>query len=192
MQKKQVNLKKTQDDDDMEMGWCEGTPPERPYDECWNYDAWLYESDNEKCNIMWEDWDIHCDDCSDVGCSEVSEAVELLGWWDWLDAEEDWQDEYWVDEDDEDFFAEVDNWDYWLNMKKKGAKTHQIKKVLRTKKMTRKNIALLSAAQAQAPQEESTNYSGAVIGASVAVLGAAAAIFAAKKCNKKDNDFERQ
>ena len=97
-----------------------------------------------------------------------------------------------MDEDDEDFFAEVDMWDDWLlNMKKKGAKTHQIKKVLRTRK-ARKNIALLSAAQAEAPQEESTNYSGAVIGASVAVLGAAAAIFAAKKCNKKDNDFERQ
>ena len=49
------------------------------------------------------------------------------------------------------------------------------------------------ALQAEAPQEvdDSANYSGAIIGTSVAVLGAAAAIFAARRCNKKDNDFER-
>ena len=64
-------MKKTQDDD-MELGWCEGTKPERPYDECWNFDAWIYQSDNEECNVMWEEWDVHCDDCSDMACSEVS------------------------------------------------------------------------------------------------------------------------
>ena len=46
------------------------TQPERPiYDgECWNYDAWFYESDNEGCNFMWEDWDdyCHCTDYNDV------------------------------------------------------------------------------------------------------------------------------
>lgn len=55
------------------------------------------------------------------------------------------------------------------------------------------NIALLGAAQAvEAPQvEESQDYTGAIVGTSMAVLGAAAAIFAIRRCTKKDNDFER-
>ena len=51
------------------------------------------------------------------------------------------------------------------------------------------NLALLGAA-AQ-PQEEAADHSGAIIGTSLAVFGAAAAIFAARRCQKKDNDFER-
>ena len=56
--------------------------------------------------------------------------------------------------------------------------------------MVKRVQALL--ADAEAPQEEeSFNYSGA-IGASVAVLGAAAALIAARRCSKRDeSDFER-
>ena len=57
--------------------------------------------------------------------------------------------------------------------------------------MMQEKIALLGAAQAP-QEEESNNYSGAIIGASVAVLGTAAAIFAARRCNKNNDDFERQ
>ena len=52
--------------------------------------------------------------------------------------------------------------------------------------------ALLGASQTPQEANESFNYSGAIIGASVAALGTAAAIIATKHCNKKDNDFERQ
>ena len=57
--------------------------------------------------------------------------------------------------------------------------------------MKEQETALL--ADAQAPQEEEAfNYSGAIVGTSVAVLGAAAAIIAARRCSKRDeNDFER-
>ena len=47
---------------------------------------------------------------------------------------------------------------------------------------------------AQTPDEvdESVDYSGAIIGTSVAVLGAAAALFAVRRCSKKEDGFERQ
>ena len=51
------------------------------------------------------------------------------------------------------------------------------------------NLVLLGAT-AQ-PQEEAADHSGAIIGTSLAIFGAAAAIFAARRCQKKDNDFER-
>ena len=47
-------------------------------------------------------------------------------------------------------------------------------------------------ALADAPEAEESNYSGAIIGTSVAVLGAAAAIFAARRCKKDSDHFERQ
>ena len=47
-------------------------------------------------------------------------------------------------------------------------------------------------ALADAPEVEESNYSGAIIGTSVAVLGAAAAIFAARRCKKDADHFERQ
>ena len=53
-------------------------------------------------------------------------------------------------------------------------------------------IALLNAAQGPQEVDDSVNYSGAIIGTSIAVLGAAAALFAIRRCNKKDNDFARQ
>ena len=52
--------------------------------------------------------------------------------------------------------------------------------------------ALLGASQTPQEANESFNYSGAIIGASVAALGTAAAIIATKRCNKIDNDFDRQ
>ena len=54
------------------------------------------------------------------------------------------------------------------------------------------DIALLSDADAAQEADESGNYSEAIIGTSVAVLGTAAAIFAARRCTKDDNHFERQ
>ena len=53
-----------------------------------------------------------------------------------------------------------------------------------------KSIALLGASQTPQEADESFSYSGAIIGASVAVLGTAAAIIAARSCNKKDYNFE--
>ena len=71
------------------------------------------------------------------------------------------------------------------------------KKLLRARVTTNKydekvqNIALLGAAQ-ETEVEEGSDYQGAIVGTSLAVLGAAAAIFAARRCQKKDvNDFER-
>ena len=54
------------------------------------------------------------------------------------------------------------------------------------------SLALLSSPQAPQVVDESVNYSGAIIGSSIAVLGAAAALYAFRRCAKKDNDFERQ
>ena len=50
------------------------------------------------------------------------------------------------------------------------------------------HTVLLEEAQA----EDESNYSGAIVGTSVAVLGAAAAFFAVRRCKKDGDHFERQ
>ena len=67
------------------------------------------------------------------------------------------------------------------------------KQMIKVNAKRAETLALLSATKtAQETADESGNYSKAIIGTSIALLGPAAAIFAARRCTKKDNDFERQ
>ena len=138
--------------------------PDGQYGHCWNYDAWMYDSDDTDCNNLWDAWDDYCwNEGYPKVCVDVEDQVD----------------------NDPDFFDF-----YQLTMKKKlsvGFITKEIKQMIKAEK-----IALLDAAQDPQEVDESFNYSGAIIGTSIAVLGAAAATFAVRRCNKKDNDFERQ
>ena len=53
------------------------------------------------------------------------------------------------------------------------------------------NIALLRDAQEATAQEEGFGNAGVIAGASVAVLGAAAALIAIRGCKKQGDNFER-
>ena len=74
----------------------------------------------------------------------------------------------------------------------RGVNPTLFKQMIKVNAKRAETLALLSATQTAQETDESGNYSGAIIGTSIAVLGAAAAIFAARRCTKKDNDFERQ
>ena len=77
-------------------------------------------------------------------------------------------------------------------LKSRQVKPAAYKKMLRSQMVAKpETVALLGAAQAQEQVDDSVN-SGAIIGTSLAVFGAAAAIYAIRRNMKKDNDFERQ
>ena len=66
------------------------------------------------------------------------------------------------------------------------------KQMIKVNAKRAEKLALLSATQTDQETDESGNFTRAIIGTSIAVLGAATVIFATKRCTKKDNDFERQ
>ena len=75
-------------------------------------------------------------------------------------------------------------------LKKEHLNPRMVKKMLKNNKL--QSIALLDATQTHKQEEESFNYSGAIVGTSVAVLGVAAATMAARRCSKREaDDFER-
>ena len=93
--------------------------PDGPNGHCWNYDAWIYDSDDPDCNNLWENWDEYCwIEEYPKECNDLDKQVE----------------------NDPDFFDF-----YQLTMKKKlsvGVRPKEIKQMLKTEK-----LALLSAAQ---------------------------------------------
>ena len=161
-------MKKTQEGGD----WC-ATQPGRPGDECWNFSAWTYSSDDDFCNLQWTAWDEYCYGCEyNEACMAVDTDVNNAG------------DDFW------EWDIEWEHDGMMQQLKKDHTNPKMAKQMFKNKKAQK--IALLSAAQAPQQEEESFNYSGAIVGTSVAVLGVAAAIFAARRCSKREEgDFER-
>ena len=144
--------------------------PERPQKggECWNFEAYFLESENESCNEQWHLWNSFCYDYDyNSDCEAVNTEID----------------------NDEAFGPSTELVAMMKQLKLEHTHPKMAKQMLKDKKA--QSIALLGSAQAS-QQEESFNYSKAIVGTSVAVLGVAAAIFAARRCSKRDdNNFER-